>query len=504
LYLFDIIQCFDFKDEFMNVPQRISSLFNRIFRAFTRFIDTHPFVAFLGLIGVLIGLVVVGNTMRKVPPQVVSDEPIIKQIEAYHIGEAPKLKLQAVIDKSGIINIVAQSPGVVQKITVKEGTHVKRGSRIVNLSTNYQGGNTASLGRQISQKNFVFLKENIDEQKDLLNTQREVARKVDTQSDELRSISRKSLDDTKSLITLDEDIMNSIQKQIEYLESVNVNGATDSALLAAKQGKAQVLGALSGLRSTVRTVEYTSADDKEGAQLSDLQRDATLKQLDLQEKTLELNKDISKLNLRISQVNEALMYPAAPSPGTVERVYVKVGQVVNPGTLIATIRGDKNDATAVLLASEEVASKISQLEPSTIKNGNTLVSIYPRYISKEPTNGTLHSILFAIPTEIADKFTNNSTVQVEVPIGYANTTSTIPYIPLDAIYQTQDRSYIYIVGANDKGEPIAKVSEVKIGQVYGSYVEVLEGLKQGDQVITNRNVIEGDRINIDTSKVWVE
>ena len=36
--------------------------------------------------------------------------------------------------------------------------------------------------------------------------------------------------------------------------------------------------------------------------------------------------------------------------------------------------------------------------------------------------------------------------------------------------------------------------EVVLGEVVGSYVEVIEGLNEGDQVILNRNIIAGDSV----------
>jgi multidrug efflux pump subunit AcrA (membrane-fusion protein) len=479
----------------MNLSQ-VKPAFTSAGQRIIRFIDKHPLPTFFGLMALLVAIVILGNHLRQPIPQPATTEIPAKEVSTYHIGQAPRLQLQATIDKSGIVNIVAQSSGVVQKIAVKEGDHVKRGSRIANLSTNYQGGNAASVSRQISQKNYKFQEENLQSQKDLINTQREVARNTDTQNDKLREISRQSIDDTSSLISLNEDIVNTLSNMIADLEEANTCGCLDADILYGKQQKAQALAALSGLRSGLRNTQYTSSDSNEGAKASDLQRDVTLKQLDLQEKTLDLNKDIAKLSLRLGQVNEALMFPAAPTPGVVERVYIKVGQVVNPGTLIATIRGDKNEATAILLASQEISAKISKIEESYIISGDTKVAALPRYISKEPTTGTLHSILFSLPTDLADKFTNNSTVQVDVPIGYAQTSSSIPYIPLDAVYQTQDKSYVYVTHPADNSKTIAKVREVQLGNVYGDYVEVESGLNKGDEVIINRSVIEGDVVEI--------
>jgi hypothetical protein len=62
-------------------------------------------------------------------------------------------------------------------------------------------------------------------------------------------------------------------------------------------------------------------------------------------------------------------------------------------------------------------------------------------------------------------------------------------VPIDIIHQLQDSSYVYVV---EDGKAVAK--EVQLGVIYGSQVQVLEGLESGQAVIMNRNVIEGDRV----------
>jgi hypothetical protein len=74
------------------------------------------------------------------------------------------------------------------------------------------------------------------------------------------------------------------------------------------------------LRQAQRTTEQQAANDKAPALLSNLQKDVTLKQLEVQEKTLQLNRDVAKLQVNLAYVNEALMYPASPFAGKVEKL----------------------------------------------------------------------------------------------------------------------------------------------------------------------------------------
>src|SRR5260221_9193191 len=106
--------------------------------------------------------VVIANQLRKPPAEVALTAPAPKVVNVYQIGATPNIQMQAKIEKSGVIQIVAQSAGIVQKINKNEGDHVKRGTQLFSLSTSYQGGNISSLNRQLAQKNFAFLSNNYD------------------------------------------------------------------------------------------------------------------------------------------------------------------------------------------------------------------------------------------------------------------------------------------------------------------------------------------------------
>ncbi|MDQ3008173.1 MAG: hypothetical protein M3Q81_01100 [bacterium] len=460
------------------------------------FTNTHPLLSFFGLLGLLFLLIVLSNALRQPPaaPETAAAEPVAVQV--YSSDQAPVMTFSAKIEKSGVINIYAQSPGIVQALRVTEGDTVKRGTSLVNLSSNYQGGSLPSVSRQIAQQSYDFNLENFDTQKEIISKQKELASKSETQAEELRAINRRSLDETRDLIKLNEDVIGRIDDQIEFLQSTNVAGANDAALLGALQGKAGAQSGLTQLRSGLRTQEYQTADSTTSAQLGQIGRDVALKQLELQEKSLTLTKDISHLNLKLARINESLMYPAAPCAGTVERVYVTVGQSVTPGTLIATIKADQGENTAFVQVTSDVAKRISMTEPSQLTVGTQQIELYPRFVSSEATDGSLHTVLYDIPADFSTLLTNSELLPVKIPVGSKAISLDTVIVPLDAIYQTQDKAFVTTATQNSDGENVAKTMEVTLGQVSGSFVQVLSGLSAQDKVITSRNVQDGDLVAI--------
>ena len=476
-----------FKNIFSASKQRVSPFYKR----FMIFAKTKPVVAFLMLLTLLFSLIVLSNLINRPIPQDQGAKLPVKEVSVYTIGSSPKIKVQAQVEKSGVIKIVSLGNGVVQGINVFVGQQIYRGTNIVSLSTNYQGGNAFSLQRQLAQIQYTNVLDTYQTQKDLIGKQKEIANKNDENSDELRNISRQSLDQTRGLISLNKDILNTLSFNQSQYEATNSGGLNDALILQMKQLRAQLLAGNNQLESALRNTEYSSSDDEVLSKISDLGKDITLKQLELQEKALDLSKEISRLNLMLTQVNEAIMFPSSPINGTVERIYVKVGQVVNPGMPIAQISGESDSLKAVAFLSREISQAVSRAEASTLYLGSKTYEEVPFYVSQEATDGSLYTAQFIIPQEFSSEITDKGYITIDIPVGFPKTGDTIPFIPLDAIFQTQDQAYLYVV----KGSR-AETKKVNLGQVLGRFVEITSGLVARDQVIINRNVIQGDPVKI--------
>jgi len=455
-----------------------------------RFLAKRPLTSFFVALGILLGLIIISNFIFK-PKAPVQKEIPPKEVQTYKIGVAPRITVQAQVQKSGVIQIVVQTAGIVSSISANEGQKLSKGANFVNISSNYQGANAASLQTAIASRQYQFVKDTFDTQMEIISKQRDIANKTNDNTEKLRDISQKSLDDTNSLIDLNGRILDQLSANITSLEAGNVGGASDAAILQTKELESQFQSAQNQLKSGQRNLDYQTNQDNPPTQLANLARDLTLRQLDIQEKSLSLNKEVSRLQLALASINESLFHPTAPFFGTVQRVFVKVGQAITPGTPILTFAGEDKTLILVARVPQAVATKISKLETSNLYIGSKVIEANPSFVSSEATDGQLYSVIFDLGKEDLDLLTDNSYINVDIPVGYPDTLQTISYVPIDAIFQTQEENIVYVV-REDK----AVSKKVELGSVVGKYVEVTSGLESGDQIILNRNIIEGDKVKI--------
>lgn len=475
------------------MKQKIRTIYKKI----TQTILTYPGYSFFGVLGLLTLIIIAGSVLSKPKTTSKNDAVSAKQVSVYSVGTAPRVTMTAQVETSGVVKIIAQTSGIVQQVYVTEGAQVGRGTSLMWLSTNYQGGTLPSVTRQIAQKNYEFVTSTYDAQKDLIVRQREIADTVQKQSGDTRGITNNSISDTKNLLTLNQQIVDSLVSQITYLESTNVGGANDSLILQSKQGQSGAQSAINSLRVAVANAEYQVGSDNAPTQLSNRQHDLTIAQLTIQEKSLDLNKEIAKLNLGVAQISEGLMFPASPFAGTIERVYVSPGMNVSAGTVLATLTGAKKTSSILLLVPETTAKNISRIEPSTITVGMESLDLLPRYISTQPTDGTLYSVVYSVPSEKESLFAIGSTVKVQVALGAKASMSAVPFVPIDVLYQTATDSFVYVATPSAGGFLVAKSVPVTLGTVFGQYVEVLSGLSKESHIITSRAIVSDEPVTIE-------
>lgn len=492
------------KSSFVNFIQTIKSrLFPHLSEAKKRvittktivilYIDRRPLVSFFALLAILVLAIILSSVLRRPVPEKKTTAVQPKEVNVYRIGSAPRVQVQAQIEKSGVITVTALTGGVVQKINVREGSLVKRGTNLVGLSTNYQGGNLLSAQRQIAQKQFQNIDETYPLQKDTIGKQKEIAQKSETNAEQLRSISAQSISDTQNIVNLNNTILKTLGTNLDQYNATNSAGVNNSNILTTQQLQSQFLSANNQLNQALRSTQYTSNNDNPQAQLSKLQRDITLQQLALQEKSLDLSREVSRLQLQVAQISEAMMFPSSPFPGTVQRVFVKVGQAVQPGTPLVLFSQAVEDDPIVAIAyvPKRIKDAVSTIEPSVLSFDNTSYEAYPSFVSQEAIQGNLYGIYYPIPDTFNRDLTDKGHITVSIPIGSYDTSAVIPFIPIDAVYQSQTNAYVFL-----NKNSIATDQIVTLGTVYGSYVEVKSGITSGDEIILDRNIITGDYVQI--------
>lgn len=448
-------------------------------------IKKKPFFTITLLFVFLMALIVASYFLRQAPQTDDEQNKEIKKVETFSLGKSPSIKTLARIDKENLIYIKAQTAGIIQKLYVKEGQHINyRGQNLLHISSNYQGADSATIRRQMSEKQYQQAQETYDLQKEMINQDRELTKKTDENTDELREIQADSIDETKDLIELNEEIIDYIDEQIAIAETAG----DEDEVASQKQIKYSYLSSLNAAKANLRSLEYDSDDNEIPAQMANLTKDRTLKALDLQEKVLTLNLEISRLQYQIDKINESLSYPASFSNGNIEKIHVRPGQMVDPGDLLITMSGCNKAAFAVVETSKDITLNTSLYDSATLYIADQTLQLPPIHISKEAVNGTAYEIKYAIPEEYEALLTDQEYITVELPIGLPNTNH--PFIPLDTIYQSNDGSYVFII--NENGQVNAK--KIELGEVFGQYVTVLAGLDENASIIMNRSVVEGESV----------
>jgi biotin carboxyl carrier protein len=470
----------DFKDRFSILKQKLN------FKKILLFIQRKPFTSFFVVLGVLFILMVVGNLLFSPKPTPQQNLNTLKKVQVYKLGSAPQVSYQGRIEKSGVVKVVAQMPGIVSNITVSEGQQVWQGTNILSLSTNYQGGNALSISRQIAQVQYNNAKDSYGEQKDLIGRQRDLTNANKDNADQLRIIASQSANDSQNLVNYDQSIVDTLNQSLQDPTLV------DKDILSIKAQIAQFQSIIVQLNSTIKNLQLQGDQTKAPTNMAAAQQDIALKQLDLQQKALDMSLEISRLSYNLALVSEANMYPSSPFAGVVDKIYVHVGESISGGDILASISGSNQHVKIVVSVPENIAKNLSRIEPSTLQIGNDTISMIPSYVSQDATSGTLYSIIFDLDDSLSSKLTDATYVNVNLPIGTGDTSNIDPFIPLDSVIQTQEEAFVYIV---DK-KMTARVKKVSLGQIQGKYVEVLSGLPAETQVILNRNIIEGDRVQI--------
>lgn len=454
--------------------------------------EAHPIRSFVVVLGLLF-LVILGSNFLSKPKGEENAAAKPKEVVVYSIGEAPRVSLQGQVEKSGVVPIVAQTQGVVQTVNLGEGDEVGPGTAVVSLSSNYQGANASSLQRQIAKAQFDNIVATYQTQLDLINTQRSAATASAQNAENLKNITNDSIGATQSLIDLNSTIINSLNANISELQANNTNGVNDALILSTQQILAGVTAGQNQAQSALRSAQYQTDNNQAAAQLPEFQKDIALKQLDIQEKGLNLSRELSRLQLRLAEVSESLMFPSSPFRGVIQKIFVKEGQLVSPGMTIAVVSSnDKKTAKVTVFAPKNIADRVSKLEPSTLSIGTKKVSASPVFISTEAVSGSLFAITYIVPDGFIEGLTDKEYISVEVPVGYAQTVSATPYIPIDVVYQTPETAYVYLA---KNGRVVAK--NITLGQIFGSFVEVDSGLNAGDKIIVDRTVIAGDKVKVE-------
>jgi membrane fusion protein, multidrug efflux system len=222
-------------------------------------------------------------------------------------------------------------------------------------------------------------------------------------------------------------------------------------------------------------------DQEIGSEVQYLQSKTTKESLDQQISSLK--QQIEKFRIK------------SPVDGTVEECNIRVGSVVSPDPRLAAYRvvAFKNlkvsaEVSEAYSSRVRVGDKINILFPDINRQIETKVDFVSKYIN--PVNRT-----FIIESRISNAVNDMKANMIAiVQINDYHSEHSI-LVPMNVIQTDLEGSYVYVVRSKDKYNAAIK-QPVVIGNSYNGVAEILEGLSEGDKVISAgyQELIDGEYI----------
>jgi multidrug efflux pump subunit AcrA (membrane-fusion protein) len=97
----------------------------------TNLIKKKPLISFYALLTILLAVIALVSYLGKPDAESEAEAPTPKPVSLYLIGQTATLTSQAIVEKSGLMTIVAQTAGIVTNLPVKEGVMVVSGQNVL-------------------------------------------------------------------------------------------------------------------------------------------------------------------------------------------------------------------------------------------------------------------------------------------------------------------------------------------------------------------------------------
>lgn len=192
------------------------------------------------------------------------------------------------------------------------------------------------------------------------------------------------------------------------------------------------------------------------------------------------NKESMEQQIATVKDQISMMHIVSPVSGTMEEILVKEGQFVSPGfPIMRVVNFEKLKVVADVSESHSMkikeGDKVLIYFPDIQQEVEAVVSFCSRYIN--PSNRS-----FTVEARIDKRIPGLKVNMVAVLKinDYSAQDSII--IPVNLIQNDRDDLVVYV--AQSESDPIARKIRVVTGVTYEGMVEILEGLKPGDKLIT--------------------
>jgi RND family efflux transporter MFP subunit len=205
----------------------------------------------------------------------------------------------------------------------------------------------------------------------------------------------------------------------------------------------------------------------------------------------QLKSSQEQVQVAVEQLNTSNVY--SDVSGIADVVNVRVGELFSGMGQIKIV--NNSNLKAVSNVPENYISRLQKGTPVVVevldagKKINTTVSLISQSIDPTQRGFMAEAKLPSDPM-----FKPNQSVVMRF-LDYTANQAVV--IPVNAIQSDEKNKYVYVMEKSADGKSVARKKIIIIGEVYGNEVEVKEGLKAGEQLITEgyQNLYEGQLIS---------
>ena len=341
------------------------------------------------------------------------------------------VRLAGTVKPITTVQISPMESGLVERIVAEEGTMVRKGDVIVELSNN-------SLSMQI------------------LNSEADLAEKQNI----LRN----------TLISMEQNRLNLRQEQMQLDMEVERKrrAFTNNDVLYKKE--------LLARETWLQSKEDYEYSVKRRSLIMERQKQDSLYRTN-QVKQMESDLQSMARNMQLIRQRVDNLLVTAPIDGEVGALDVVLGRNVGSGSSIGQIN-DMSAFKVATLIDEHYIDRIVVGLPATIERQERKYDMVIRKVYPEVSGGQFRAD-FTFAGDIPENIRIGQTYHINLQLGEA---SEAVIIPRGAFYQTTGGSWIYVV--DPSGEKAYR-RDIRIGRQNPQHYEVLEGLEPGEKVITS-------------------
>lgn len=341
------------------------------------------------------------------------------------------VRLSGTVQPMTSVQLSPLESGMVECIVAEEGTQVKRGDVILELSNN-------SLSMQI------------------LQSEADLAEKQNILRNTMISMEQERLSLRQEKLQLDLEV-----SRLKRVYEQNQNLYNDNLL-----AREEYLQAKENYELAVRKRELVLERQKQDS----LYRTSQVAQMEESLRSMQLNMELIRQRVDNLKVK-------APIDGEVGILDVVLGQSLSQGANI----GQVNNLTTYKVQAQVdehyidriTTGLIASFERQDSKHEMQLYKVYP-----EVRNGQFKAD-FRFSSTVPKNIRSGQTYYLNLQLGE---TAEAILIPRGSFYQATGGRWIYVV---DKSGEKAVRREIRIGRQNPQYYEVLEGLQPGEKVITS-------------------